>query len=401
MVDRLGVYLHIPFCQTKCHYCDFVSGPFPEKWINPYFAALTKEILHTDRVLQRVQISPERLASVKVDSLYMGGGTPSFIGARRIAEMNRTLRTAFEFSPEAEFTLEVNPGSVDLEKLQQYKEAGVNRVSIGIQAFQDHLLEKMGRNHSAEDGIATLDLFRRAGFHNISVDVMAGLPGQSLSDWQDTLRMILCLSPEHISMYLLELHQNTVFGQLYSKSGIGNSQATPTRSISDLPGEELVVQFYMEAVGLFTAAGYLHYEISNFARPGRQSQHNLKYWTDQPFLGFGCSAFSYLEGRRWGNERSPWAYIERIDRDCHAVDCLFQLSEREIQEEAIFLGLRLIRGLDLQDFKTRFGFDFYERFSAPIARLRDGGLVECGQERVRLTPSGCLLSNEVFTEFLS
>jgi oxygen-independent coproporphyrinogen-3 oxidase len=401
VVDCLGVYLHIPFCQTKCHYCDFVSGPFPEKWISPYVEALKKEIQQTDQVLRRVQIDRALVTPAIVDSIYFGGGTPSTIEACQISEINRVVRTVFNVSAEVEVTLEVNPGSVDSEKVRQYKEAGINRVSIGIQAFQDHLLEKMGRSHSVEEGIAAIDLFRRAGFCNISIDIIAGLPGQSPNDWQDTLRMIHLLAPEHISMYLLELHPCTVFGQLYSQSGSATGPVARSCTVPELPGEELVVQCYTEAIQQFIALGYLHYEISNFAKPGRESRHNLKYWTDQPFLGFGCSAFSYLEGRRWGNERSLRRYIERINRDYHAVDCLYQLSEQEVQEEAIFLGLRVMGGLDIRDFKARFGFDFYERFSAPIAQLREGGLVECNSERVRLTPSGCLLSNEVFTEFLS
>jgi len=401
VLDCLGVYLHIPFCQTKCHYCDFVSGPFLETWINPYVDALKKEIQQTDQVLRRVQIRPALISPLVVDSIYFGGGTPSTLEARRIYEIMRVVRGAFTVSTEVEVTLEVNPGSVDSEKIRQYKEAGVNRVSIGIQAFQDHLLEKMGRSHSVEDGLATFDLLRQAGFSNINVDIIAGLPGQSLSDWQETLNMSRRLAPEHISMYLLELHPNTVFGKIYSQSDNASGPVARSYAVAELPAEELVVQFYSEAVRQFMATGYLQYEISNFARSGCESRHNLKYWTDQPFLGFGCSAFSYLAGKRWGSERNPRRYIERINHDGEAVDCVYQLSDQEIQEEAIFLGLRLMGGLNLIDFKTRFGFDFYERFSTPIAHLREGGLLECNSERVRLTPSGCLLSNEVFAEFLS
>lgn len=401
MVDRLGVYLHIPFCQSKCHYCDFVSGLFPGDLINPYVEALRKEIQRTDAILQATQIDPGLIVQARLDSIYLGGGTPSYIEARQILELIHTLRSAFDFVADVEVTLEVNPGSVDFDKIRQYQEAGVNRVSIGIQAFQEHLLKIMGRSHSVEDGIATIRLFRQAGFRNLSVDVMAGLPGQSLEDWQDTLRMVRLLSPEHISIYLLELHENTAFGRFYSHPDWGARSTTGILALPALPTEELVEHFYLEAVQQLSSAGYLHYEISNFARPGHQSRHNLKYWTNQPFLGFGCSAFSYLEKKRWGNEKNPWKYVERINQDCQAVDCLFPLNEQEVQEEAIFLGLRLIRGLDVHDFKARFGLDFQEHFSNPISYLQSGGLLECDADRVRLTPSGCLLSNEVFTEFLT
>jgi putative oxygen-independent coproporphyrinogen III oxidase len=398
--ECLGIYLHIPFCQSKCYYCDFASGAFPVSLVDPYVQALRREIEGYGEILEAIQAEVSRLPSWKVDSLYLGGGTPSSIETRYIVELIRFLATVFEFSPDIEITLEVNPGNVNREKALWYKKAGINRISIGLQAFQDHLLKEIGRTHNVEEALMTFKLLREAGFNNLSLDLIAGLPGQTVKDWQENLTMLHLLNPEHISIYLLELHENTPLGRIYKTINDADNDAGDLQGSADLPSEDAVEYFYLEAVRELTSKGYGHYEISNFAKPGWDSRHNLKYWTDQPFLGFGCSAFSYLDGKRWGNERNPWKYIERIDREGQAVDCLFQLAQSELQEESIFLGLRLMRGLNLRQFRTRFGLDFYDRYGRPLNVLEHGGFVECGPDWVRLTPKGCLLSNEVFTELL-
>ena len=400
MDECLGIYLHIPFCQSKCYYCDFASGAFPESLVDPYIRALKREIEGLDQVLGAIQANFSKLPSRRVDSLYLGGGTPSFIEADHLLGLIHTLAGEFEFSPDIEITLEVNPGNLDPQKTLHYRKAGINRVSIGLQAFQDHLLREIGRTHNVEEALTTFRLLRERGFGNISLDLIAGLPGQTVKDWQESLNMLYLLDPEHISLYLLELHEDTPFGRIYKKIDSADNQGSGFHRFPGLPSEDAVECFYLEAVRGLTSKGYRHYEISNFAKPGWESRHNLKYWTDQAFLGFGCSAFSYLDGKRWGNEKNPWEYIERIKQEGQAVDCLFQLTHRELQEESIFLSLRLMRGLDLRQFQRRFGFDFCEHYSRPLDSLQQAGLVECGPDRVWLTPNGCLLSNEVFVELL-
>jgi len=245
-----------------------------------------------------------------------------------------------------------------------------------------------------------VELFRKMGMNNISIDLIAGLPGQTVEDWQENLSMVGVLSPDHISLYMLEIHEGTRFGRAYLKvtpikGGVGENPSYP-----ELPDEELVEQFYFGAIHQFESEGYRQYEISNFAKPGRESRHNLKYWTDQPFIGFGCSACSYMDGKRWGNERSVRRYMKLIQHQSHAVDFWSNLTPQERQEEAIFLGLRLTQGIDLSQFERKFAFYLPGKFKKEIEFLKEGQLIEFTPERLCLTPKGYILSNEVFTEFL-
>jgi oxygen-independent coproporphyrinogen-3 oxidase len=289
---------------------------------------------------------------------------------------------------------------VDERKIQCYQVAGVNRISIGMQAFQDEMLKHIGRSHTVRDAVNTLELFRKTGMGNISLDIIAGLPGQTAKDWRENLDKIQSLSPEHLSMYMLEIHEHTVFGKLYGGQNSSLRVMPAGTTPPDLPDEGLVERFYFEAVSQFEKDGYSQYEISNFARPGYESRHNMKYWTDQPFIGFGCSAYSYFGGMRWGNERSVEHYMNLMRRQQHAVDYRSESTARDREEEAIFLGLRLTQGVDLFEFKSKFGFDLADRFEREIDYLKEGELIELTPSHIRLTPKGWMLSNEVFSEFL-
>jgi oxygen-independent coproporphyrinogen-3 oxidase len=407
MPSPLGIYIHIPFCSTKCDYCNFASGVYPDSMVLPYLTALREEILGVKRLLVEFGQASLTVSDFEVDTVYFGGGTPSLIDAKHIAGLLRLVGEVFAMSAAAEVTLEVNPGSVNPQRVRQHLEAGVNRISMGMQTFQDEMLRRIGRSHTVADSIATWSLYREAGIRNASLDLIAGLPGQSLRDWLENLQAVEEIAPEHISMYLLEIHESTRFGTIYGKAG-GVRQlagATPgaagdVSEIIPLPDDDLVIEFYQAAATRFGELGYRQYEISNFALPEWRSRHNLKYWTNQPFIGFGCGAYSYFEGRRWGNERSVGGYIERIQRRQHAIDYHSQLSAVEHEEEALFLGLRLTDGIPLAEFRTRFGFDLSERYRRQIAHLNDAGLVELAADRFRLTPRGWMLSNEVFTELL-
>lgn len=403
----LGIYIHIPFCSTKCDYCNFASGVYPESMVLPYLEGLREEILGVKGLLVEFGQASLSLDDFEVDTVYFGGGTPSQIDARHIAGLMHLVGEVFAVAVNPEVTLEVNPGSVSPERVKKHVEAGVNRVSIGMQTFQDEMLKRIGRSHTVADSFTTWSLYRDAGICNASLDLIAGLPGQSLRDWRENLAAVKSIAPEHISMYLLEIHAGTRFGTLYGRAGVaphlpdgGSEDASQYPAADPLPDDELVGEFYQEAVNGFRELGYRQYEISNFAHPGRESRHNLKYWTNQPFIGFGCGAFSYLAGRRWGNERSIGRYIERIRERRNAIDYHSCLSAVEKEEEALFLGLRLTDGIALNEFQLRFGYDLRERYQRQIAHLNDAGLVELNLDRFRLTPRGWMLSNEVFTELL-
>ncbi len=426
----LGIYVHIPFCESKCDYCNFASGVYPDSMVSPYLAALREEILGVKGLLAGLEATPLHFDHFEVDSVYFGGGTPSLIDGRHIVNLMRLLGEVFVLSPKTEVTLEVNPGSANRARVREHLAAGVNRISVGMQTFQNRLLQQIGRSHTVADSFSTLAFYREAGIDNASLDLIAGLPGQMPADWSENLETVQRLSPEHVSMYLLEIHEGTRFGQLYgdlAKRGQtrqassvppnhgeltggaaedrfqdSSSPPGPGRrpELIPLPDEEIVTQFYSEAVARFAELGYQQYEISNFAQPGRQSRHNLKYWTDQPFFGFGCGAYSYFGGKRWGNERSVNRYIERIREQQHAIDYRSDVTLKESEEEAIFLGLRLTKGIPLPGFQSRFGTDLLERYRGQIAYLREAGLIEFNSDHLRLTPQGWLLSNEVFTELL-
>jgi oxygen-independent coproporphyrinogen III oxidase len=398
--DLLGIYLHIPFCASKCYYCNFASGVYPDTWIKPYLESLKREIRTLPAVLKRVGIEPSALFLTRVDSIYVGGGTPSFIPGHYIRELIELLREQFLMSEKVEITLEVNPGSVDEAKADAYLQNGINRVSIGTQTFQDDMLRRIGRSHNVNDSLTTLDLVRSAGIRNVSLDLIAGLPGQTLEDWDENLTMIRKLSPQHVSMYILEIHEQTAFGRIYGNSLNPMLSSSIDSTWPSLPDEDTLERIYLDSVSRFASLGYCQYEISNFARPGFESRHNLKYWTDQPFLGFGCSAFSYYQGKRWGNEKSVKGYIDRVGCQGEAVVSIVDVTSRQHEEEAIFLGLRLTRGIDLDSFRNRFGCDLQSRYRQQLDLLTGGNLLEIQDGCLRLTSRGWLLSNEIFAEFL-
>jgi oxygen-independent coproporphyrinogen-3 oxidase len=400
MSSTLGLYIHLPFCQSKCHYCDFASGVYPRELEVPYLRALRQEILSLERISAQVGISSEQLTCSLVDTIYLGGGTPSFIAGEHIMGLMRQLRQVLRIAPNPEVTIEVNPGSADSRKIDSYLEAGINRISIGMQTFQNQLLSQIGRSHCAEDALNTFQLFRERGLSNISVDIMAGLPGQTREHWKKNLQTVQFLDPDHVSMYLLEIHENTQFGKIYGGAISGGFQRNESRLTAELPSEDLIEWFYLESIQDLDSSGYRQYEISNFAKPGFESRHNLKYWLGRPYLGLGCSAHSCVDGKRWANERSVGRYVELIQNQSHAVDVQAVQTSHECLEETIFLSLRLTQGLDLAAFKKNFGFEFTEHYRKQLECLQESQLIKLSSDRLWLTPKGNLLSNEVFTELL-
>ena len=384
----LGLYIHIPFCLSKCSYCHFASGVFPGSLIKPYFGALRREMEALPGLLHKLNASGHGVADWVIDTIFVGGGTPSLVDGQMIGQTLEWVRSTLPLAPVPEITLEVNPGTVTDDKLDCYREAGVNRISLGVQTFQDHLLKKVGRSHSAADSISTVERCRRRGIDNLNLDLIAGLPGQTEVDWRQNLSRVADLSPEHLSLYLLEIHEDAHLGK---KEGLADVS---------LPDEELVADWYEESVDWLGRAGWEQYEISNFCKPGRQSRHNLKYWTDQPFIGFGCGAHSYWAGERWGNERDPVRYVELLERGEPATTFRSEVTPGKHLEEVIFLGLRLNAGLDLLRCHREFGFDLRDRFGRELSRLAQGGLIELEGDRLKLTARGRLFSNEVFVQFM-
>lgn len=285
--------------------------------------------------------------------------------------------------------MEMNPGALTLDVVREFRALGVNRASFGAQTFDDDELQRLGRRHTAADVRQTIDHLRGAGFDNVSFDLIAGLPAQTVAAWERNLREALALEPEHLSLYLLEVHEGTPLADQIRKGH------------QPRPDDDLAGEMYEVMADRVTSAGYVHYEISNFARPGYESRHNSKYWTGAPVFGFGCSAHSFDGARtRWSNERDTARYVQSIDTHGRAVVETVELDEREARAESIFLGLRLLRGLDLREHRDRFGLDLRDEFGPDLARLSEAGLIEVEDELLRLTRHGAVLSNEVFSAFV-
>lgn len=374
-----GIYLHIPFCRSRCSYCDFATGMYESAIADRYVSILAREI----ESFGEVELTEP------VDTIFFGGGTPSLLSPSQVEMILNAVQERFVVSAGAEVTMEMNPGTVTPEVLAAFRQLGINRASFGAQTFDDSELARLGRSHTADDTRRTFNDLREAGFENVSFDLIAGLPGQTLDGWRRNLDEAFALGPEHLSFYLLEVHEGTPLAK-HIRQGL-----------QPKPDEELAVAMYELMLDRAAAEGYEHYEISNLCRPGFESQHNTKYWTGAPYYGFGCSAHSY-DGlfRRWANERDAVRYLEMIERNSRAIVSETQLTEGERQAEAVFLGLRMMQGMSLQDYEHEFGSDLRMEHERDLARFREAGLIECNGDLLRLTRAGALLSNEVFSAFV-
>ncbi|HZI19060.1 MAG TPA: radical SAM family heme chaperone HemW [Pyrinomonadaceae bacterium] len=379
-MERAGIYVHIPFCRTRCSYCDFATGPHEAALAERYVAAVAAEIsaFTCDG------------AAAEIDTVYFGGGTPSLLEPRQLAVILEAVNRRFRVVPGAEVTMEMNPGTVTAPALREFRALGVNRASFGAQTFDDRELRRLGRSHTSADTRRTLEDLRAAGFDNLSFDLIAGLPEQTLEVWGRNLEEALALRPEHLSLYLLEVHEGT---PLHDQIRRGFWRA---------PDPDLAAEMYTLLAEQTRRAGYEQYEISNFARPGRESRHNLKYWTGEPYYGFGCAAHSF-DGRRarWSNERDPRRYAELIEASGVAVAERHTLDDAEASAESLFLGLRLLdRGVNLAEHRARFRRDVRAEHGEDLRRFAEAGLLELDGDTLRLTPHGALLSNEVFSAFV-
>lgn len=344
-----------------------------------YVAALIREIgeLRASEPLQ------------PVDTIYFGGGTPSLLSPLQLSAILEAVDKRFTVADDAEITLEINPGSATLETLSEFRGAGINRASFGAQTFDDDELARLGRSHNSDDTRRTFRYLRDAGFTNVSFDLIAGLPGQTMNRWQRNLQEAFELRPEHLSFYLLEVHQGTPLAN-HIKSGLQPE-----------PDDDLAAEMYEVMLDRAVEAGYQHYEISNLCLPEFHSRHNSKYWTGDAYYGFGCSAHSYDgQFRRWANERDVIKYVERIERGETPIVTETHLSDFDRQAEAVFLGLRMMNGFSLQSYRRAFGLDLRDKYKDDLARFSEAGLIECSGDLLKLTRAGALVSNEVFAAFV-
>lgn len=383
MNNEIGIYIHIPFCISKCFYCDFTSYANRENMIEKYIYALCNEIL----------AKAEILSEYKVTTIYIGGGTPSYIDSKYIKQIFDTLMLAINKEDVKEITIEVNPNSVDEEKMRSYKEIGINRISIGLQSTYDTILKKIGRAHNLKDFEDTLELANKIGFKNISVDLIYPLPDLDLEKFKESVEYVINLKDKnvkHISIYNLEVHENTKLAFLLKEGYV------------TLVDEDTEYEMYEYLRKRFEEEGYRRYEISNYAIDGYESKHNLRYWNQELYLGFGCGASSFFSGTRYSNIKNIEKYIENIETGNSIIDKenYEELDLLALMKEYVMLSLRKIEGLDKKKFKAKYKKDIEEIFAEEIKELTDDKLIEEKQDKILLTKRGLEVANLVWEKFV-
>jgi oxygen-independent coproporphyrinogen-3 oxidase len=375
MPQVLGLYVHVPFCSAICNYCNCNRGLFDDALKTRYVDALVREIARAG-------------GAGRADTIYFGGGTPSLLEPGEIARIARACSDAFDVSADCEMTLEANPETVTADRLAAFRDAGVNRVSFGVQSFRDEELRRLSRLHGAARARKAYEDARTAGFDNVSLDLMMWLPAQRVEDWMCSVDDAIALAPEHLSLYLLEIYPNAPLKEEMARA-----------RWSQAPDDDAAAM-YVEAMERLESAGYRQYEISNVARPGRESRHNLKYWTDGEWLGFGCGAHSTRDGARWKNVSATADYVDRLDSGESVAVEIRRLSDTERLGDALFTGLRLAEGLDEQAIAERYGVDLWQHYGRDLEPFLENGLLTRQERRLRLTRRGMLLANEVMAVFV-
>ena len=383
---RLGLYVQVPFCQTKCTYCNFHTGVFSSDLYTPYVQAVCREIGEYPRLLRESQIAevPEAI----VDTVYFGGGTPSLLDPTGLAQILDAMRAGFECEFE-EVTLEADPETITPAKAAAWRKARFNRISMGVQSFQDNELKAAGRMHRRADICLATQMLRDVGFQNISFDLIAGLPHQTHDSWDESVGQLVSLRPEHASIYLMEIDEG-------SRLGLEVLQGGTRYNARELPSEESMAEFYEFAQAELSTAGYNQYEISNWAKPGLESRHNLKYWRREPYLGFGAAAHSFSGIQRWANLHDAAEYVAAISEAKSPQHSVETVTQKAALEEEFFLGLRQLSGINVGHIETRYGVDFREK----VVRLSLAGMLQRRGELIRLNPEKLSMSNEVIVELL-
>ena len=373
----LGIYVQVPFCQTKCTYCNFHTGVVARSLYRPYVDAACREISQS-----------RALRDVMVDTVYLGGGTPSLLEPADLRRIMDAIRRSYACNLD-EVTLEADPEAITAEKAAAWLDAGINRVSMGVQSLNDVELRAAGRMHRRDDVYRATDILRVTGFHNISMDLIAGLPHQTCATWESSVGELIALRPEHISIYLLEVDDGSRLGKEIIAGGNKYGAAA-------VPSDDAMADFYESACVTLAAAGFVHYEISNWALPGLASKHNLKYWRRQPYIGFGAGAHSFDGQHRWSNVHDPSAYAAAIAQGRMTIESEETVGAAQALEEELFLGLRELAGIDLARIQREYSADL----AARVNKLLDDGLIERNGDTIRLNPAKLTISNEAFVELL-
>ena len=383
---KLGVYIQVPFCQTKCTYCNFHTGVVPARRFAPYVEAVCREIRSHSSLRGASGVSLP--AGLTVDSVYIGGGTPSLLEPRLLGEILQAIRNSFSCALD-EVTLEADPETIEAEKAADWAASGINRISFGVQSFIDDELKSAGRRHRAAHVYQGVGMLRNLGFANISFDLIAGLPKQTAASWGRSLEELIALSPEHVSTYIMEIDEG-------SRLGLEVLEGGSRYSARELPNEELMADFYALAQRELRSAGYQQYEISNWAKPGFPSRHNLKYWRREPYLGFGAGAHSFSGTERWANVHDAAAYVASVSAGQSAVESIDTVTRELAFEEELFLGLRQLAGIDLRRIERQYGVDL----EAKLLHLASRGMVEREGNMLRLPADKLSVSNEIIVELL-
>lgn len=406
-IKEIGLYIHIPFCKHKCYYCDFVSYANKKKFFKKYVECVKKEIgkyARENRIMSEHGLEPKYV----IKTIYIGGGTPSLIDEEYIEDILKSIRKNFEiisnleenyeaqdeeiknYNSQIETTIEVNPGTVTKEKLQKYLECGINRLSIGLQAVQDNLLKEIGRIHTFEDFQNVYKCAREVGFENINVDLMIGLPNQTLDDVKESTKKVMALKPEHISVYSLILEENTKLEDMVIKGKL------------ELPDDEIERKMYWYVKKALEKHKYIHYEISNFARPGFESKHNSDCWNQNEYIGIGAAASSFMNNARYENTSDLEEYISNIENDKPSKNIQLQelLDDESKIDEYMMLSLRKISGVNISEFKRKFNQNPIIRYNKILEKLIKEELIEIDGNNIRLSSKGIDLANLVWEEFI-
>jgi oxygen-independent coproporphyrinogen III oxidase len=380
----LGLYIHIPFCSAICNYCNFNRGLFDAGLKLRYVDALVAEIARAGEA----SLKGRPAIAAAADTIYFGGGTPSLLEPDEIARIIAACEASFDVAADAEVTMEANPETVTEARLAAFRSAGVNRLSFGVQSFREDELRRLSRLHSADRARAALGEARAAGFDNVSLDLMMWLPEQKIAHWLESVDAAIALAPEHLSLYLLEVYPNAPLKEDMARA-----------RWSQAPDDDAAAM-YVEAMERLEASGLEQYEISNVARKGRRSRHNLKYWTDGEWLGFGCGAHSTRSGVRWKNTSSTQEYVDQVRRGESVMVDVRRLTRDEQLGDALFTALRLVDGIDGNAIQTRYGIDVWRRYGADLEPFVEAGCLRRDGARLSLTRQGMLLAHEVMTVFV-
>lgn len=386
---EIGLYVHMPFCRQKCYYCDFVSYANRYDIVEKYIKCLKKEIVQyatENRIMSEHGLEPKYV----IKTIYIGGGTPSSIDEIYIVSVLKTIKDNFKVEEDAEITIEVNPGTVNKDKLESYRGCGINRLSIGLQAVQDDILKSIGRIHTYKDFENTYEYAREVGFDNINVDLMIDLPNQSLENVKESVKTILGFRPEHISVYSLILEENTKMYEMINSKEVS------------IASDELERQMYWYVKETLEKHKYIQYEISNFARPGFQSKHNIDCWKQKEYIGVGAAASSFMEDRRYSNVSRLEDYIENIEKRTPNKNLILEetLDFESKMDEFMMLGLRKIEGVDIREFEKKFNVNPIIKYCKVLDKLNHAGLIEIDANNIKLSNKGIDLANIVWEEFI-